>query len=458
MFCKNCGSPMDDGALFCPKCGTKQDDGRPEIAPQEQPGKKKKGKQKKEKQKKEKKGRLFPKILIALIVVAVVVVAAFAAYTFLFAKADSLVYVVDNQTNVYSMKLHQHSALGDDIFAYDDDADALQNYFNDTFQTSDDGRYLFYPQDYSNGSFSLYRKKLGSEDAEEIEIDSDVTDYAVLSGHKIIYLKGSDTCKLYCYDKDDKRKIASDVAWFRISADQKYVLWYSNDGNNKLYVQDIAGKKDRIKIDGDIDWICAYSDNFDKIVYEKEDCLYVMRNFEEKEQVASDVDDVSVSDINGDFGIYYQQDSGDTVDLYSAVIEDGYAESDANMKEPVITDYQKKEMKDSFWGLRESITTDDSYYDDYDKYQEKLNRDDIRYSLQNGLVVDSSSLYYYSDASGESKLLLEGYMDNQYAGNDILVISSLESDAVGKVSMDDLMDADDEEMGGCAGKSHCSRL
>lgn len=508
MFCKNCGVQLEDGALFCPECGTKQntlqdvievdpseikevpnvDEQEEAKAPEESEtpvqqeetgivnslvstdkikychncgaanaehdefcyncGATFGGETQAPGAKPKEGGSRFKKqyaFIAAGVVVAALAIVAAIKFLPVSGKSEALVYIKDNEANVFLKK--QPHVIGDSVYDDRDDADTLSDYTYSYFQISDDGKYLFYPQDYDGyDEFTLYRKKINSEKAEEVKIDGSVSGYIALSNDEIVYLKSGDDSKLYYSDLKDKRKIASDVDWFDISSNKKYVIWYTCDGENKLYVQDIAGKKDRIKIDADIDYVYAYSENFDKIVYEKEDYLYIMKDFEEKEKIASDVTDVNVKDINGDFGIYYTVDEDDTVDIsLDDILDDEYAESDAKMKEPDITDYQKTEVKNSFWGPMESVTTDDKYYDDYAKYEEKLQRDAVRESLESDLSLESTNEYYYSDKTGESEVLLEGLIDGYDWSGDMILCAYFDPESVEKLSMKSLMNADYQE-------------
>lgn len=428
-YCHNCGAANEETGEFCYNCGT------PFLNQQQKKAAKIKFQFKKQ-------HMLAGLGVIALVVILIAIVNIVSGIH----KSPALVYIKDNEVNVFLKK--QPYVIGDNVYDDSDDADTLYDYLYNRFQTSEDGKYLFYPQDYdSYDGYNLYCRKLKGENEEEIKVDSGIQNYTVLSDNDVIYLKDGSSGKLYYSDLKDKRKIASDVSWFVVSANQKYVMWYTSDGDNRLYVQDIAGKNDRIKIDGDISLVYGYSDNFDKIVYRKEDYLYIMKNFEEKEKVSSDVCSVDIKDINGSLGIYYMVDKDDTVDIdLNAIIDDEYAVSDSKMTEPDIKDYQKTEIKDSFWGPMESVTTDDAYYDDLEKYHEKQARDTIREELGEVLSLDSTEVYYYSDSKGESQLLLEGQIIDYYCSNGINTYLYFDEESIEKISMGSLLNATYDEL------------
>lgn len=420
-YCHNCGAANSERAEFCGNCGTVLSaDSGPVY------------KSKKRLPKKKYVAAIIGVLLVAVVAVGVVKVVCSRN------NAKTLVYLKDNEFTV-SINNKQYT-VGDDVYEDDDNAETISNYTSYIVQTSKDGKYLFYPQDYGYGEFSLYRKKLNGEKAEEIKVDSGVSGYTVLDNNDVVYIKSE---KLYYSDLEEKRKIASEVSWFRVSANGKYIMWYTSDGDNRLYIQDIKGKKDYVKVDSDIDYIEAYSENFDRIVYVKDDHLYLVRDFEEKEKIASDVAEVCVQDIDGNLGIYYTiYEEEDSQFSLSDVIEDEYAVSDSQMVEPDIQDYQKTEMKESFWGLIESVTTDDAYYQELEKYQEKLARDDIRDALDESLGLETVTLYYYSDKSGGKESLLEGCFEDIEEEDGILLCYYFDEEAVDKVSMDSLISSD----------------
>ena len=185
-------------------------------------------------------------------------------------------------------------------------------------------------------------------------------------------------------------------------------MWAVADGDGyKYYVQDSLLKSDKIKLDSDMN-IYGWSDGFETIVYTKDDNLYVLRNFEDKEKIASDVSQAYVYDINGRFKIYYQKIEDDTVMSLYDLVEDDCLTQDQNITEPNMADYQTITYVDSFWGMREKVELSDAYYEEYEKFEQKLNRDVLRDRLKNQIVDgQEKSFYYYDSASGESSELFE---------------------------------------------------
>ena len=126
-------------------------------------------------------------------------------------------------------------------------------------------------------------------------------------------------------------------------------------------------KADKKKLDSDISYLCAYSDDLQTIIYEKDDNLYVVKDLGEKEKIASDVDGVNVHDINGNFQIYYVKESDETSLSAYDLIKDDYLSQDQNITEPRLEDYQTVTYVDDFFSSREKIETDDAYYQDVEK-------------------------------------------------------------------------------------------
>ncbi len=499
MFCKNCGVLLAEGTVFCPECGTKQeveekiidvDEGDlhqvPEVEKKDESQEQKAEQQPvqeetsvvnslistekikychncgaanaesdefcyncgtafaKEEKTSHKNTAKIPKFVwkkqytlmtAGIVSVLVLIVLAVTILLNLFAS-PSLIYVKDNEMNIFTGK--ESYIAGEDIFADKDDIYTLD--YSDV-QISDDKKYIFYPQEIEDAGYELYRAKMGKSDT-EVKIDNDVRYYYVLSSSDVVYLKDS---KVYYSDLKDKRKIASDVSHFRVSEDNKYIMWATSD--DKAYVQDIAGKNSKIKLDSDIETVYAWSADFNRIIYTKEDNLYLLKNFEEKEKIASDVESVSAQEVNGNFEIYYTIIEEEGLDVaLSDIVDDDYAAGDANIVEPDIRDYQKKEVKNSYWGPIESVTTDDAYYDAVEKYEEKLGRDSLREELKNIMSFENKKVYYYSEKENESELLLEGEIIDWSISNSAAVFSYFDAETVEKVSLGSLINATYDEM------------
>lgn len=299
---------------------------------------------------------------------------------------DLLIYLKDNELAYYDKK--DRVVFSDDVYEDSDDIYGPYNEENINFvYVTKDGKYVFYPQNLSWGNFDLYYRKVNDAKSTENKVASDVSYYTLLQNNKVVYQESSGSNKMYITDLKDKEKIASDVYWFKVSDDEKYVLWQTDD-EDKLYVCDLALKNEKIKIDSDISSMIYISDDLKEIVYTKDDALYCVKNFEEKEKIDSHVaDDINIVQNDSQIEIYYMVDEEDIA--LSDFVEDDYASQDANMQEPDITDYQRTVIVDGFWGASEKVVTDDAYYTDLDKYNDKLMRDYVREYLDEQIVANT---------------------------------------------------------------------
>lgn len=395
-FCPNCGAANAMNDLFCQQCGMFFGNTAEKMGGADATGKK------------HKKGFSWKTAAIVatlLVVIGLGIVFAPRILGGMTSKGDDLdfvMYVKDNELTMARKNKYDPVVIGDKMVD-DPENSSFEPYLsgNPIIQYSPDHQYVYYPQKAGDEDFELYRKKLGSKKAEAEKIDSHVTEYKVIDNDKLVYIKDSTDRKLYLYRKGESEKIASDAWGMRVSADGKYVMWLDDD--NRLYVQDTSLKADKIKLDSDVFQICEVSDDFNTIVYLKEDKLYVMKGMDEKEKIASGVYRAYVYDINGSLKMYYLK-TGDQVELsYYDLVDDDCLVQDQQIAEPRIEDYQRVTYKDSFWGTQKSVEVDDSYYEEMEKYQEKKERDNLRDSLENRLLdMEECEVYYYEDASGES--------------------------------------------------------
>ena len=441
-FCPNCGTANHINDLFCQECGMFFGNAEEKMG--------------KEMTRKPQKNAKVIKIAISAVLVAL-----FAAFLFIvprFVKSggndkdrDFIVYIKDNEIFMAKSNKFEPQQVGDKFFEDKEDVRTYSYYGGISY--SPDYKYIYYPKNFEtyDYTYDLYYRKAGNQKAGEEKIDSDVLSYEVIDNNRIAYIKDYDDHKLYLYDGNDSVKITSDAAWMTVSDDGKYILWRSNDGDNKLYVQDTAMKADKKKLDSDISYLCAYSDDLQTIIYEKDDNLYVVKDLGEKEKIASDVDGVNVHDINGNFQIYYVKESDETSLSAYDLIKDDYLSQDQNITEPRLEDYQTVTYVDDFFSSREKIETDDAYYQDVEKYEEKKARDELREELKRYELVDTQSgdLYYYNAKKGESVKVMEAAMvltaDSIGTDTALMYLWSLDLDSIEKPKLSKLLEGNGED-------------
>lgn len=397
-FCPNCGTEIGINNLFCQQCGMFFGNAAEKMGSGNVAAKTHKG------------GGVWKIAAIAVVLLAVVGSGiVFAPRLFGGSgtsdwEQDFVLYIKDNELTMAQKNKYEPLVIGDRMF---DDKDDITNHYYyacSLVACSPDHKYVYYPQKADANGCDLFRKQLGSKKAEAVKIDSQVTEYSVIDNDRLVYIKDSTNRKMYLYYNGESEKIASNVWGMRVSADGKYILWQVDD---KLYVQDTKLKSDKMKLDSDVSGIYGVSDDFGIIVYRKDDNLYVMKGMEEKEKIASHIYDAYVYDINRSLKIYYMKKRGEESLSYYDLIEDDCLAQDGQMVEPRIEDYQRITYKDSFWGVQEKVEVSDSYYEELDKYQQKLDRDYLRADLESYMMeMLEWEFYYYDDAAGDSNKVL----------------------------------------------------
>ena len=423
-YCHNCGVANAETDAFCYACGKPMNDNSET--------RRKTGKAVKKSGKKIILGTVIA-IAVLLVVIAIGAIADKS-------KNNMLIYLKDNEFSYYAKK--DTVGFSDDVYEYNDEIYGPSNNITSYVTLTKDGKYIFYPQNYSYGEFDLYCKKMSDVKSSDDKIASGISNYTVLQNNKVVYMENSGSKKMYISDLENKEKIASDVLWYRVSEDEKYILW-KTDSDDRIYICDLALKSDKIKVDSDISSIVYVSDDLKNIVYRKDDALYYFGNFEKKEKIDLEVVDQYVVESNPQTEIYYLVDKEENIKLID-LVEDDYASQDANMQEPDISDYQKTVTKPSFWGMREEVVTDDAYYIEMDKYNEKVTRDYIREYMNEQIVAYTYTMYCYKPGEVEAEEYTTGVILNCSAyKTPVLIYSELDLEKGEKVKFSQIMNMDD---------------
>lgn len=440
IFCPECGTKNDPDAMFCGKCGKR-------FGKQEFSAAKEVKKEKKAKKAKEKSGKAV-KIIVGVVACAAVVCAGlFAAKTFLGgSKADAqpytLTYVKDNEAFVARAGKYTPSPLTEKVYDDPDDATYSTMAFKSASycgpQMTDDGKYTLYIKKISGTTGDLYIQKKGKPDKEE-KLASSIKAFRV-AGNYVVYR--TDDSRLYFIDfKQNKEKITNNVNSFDVSKDGRYVLFTEyEDDETKLYVYDLKNTKDGKDKLAEASSVICYTDNFETIVYRKEDVLYVLKNFKVEEKVAKKVENVQAFEDGSNVKIYYSVlKDEEEISLYDFVIDDK-AKEDANMELPQIKDYQT-----SSGLLKSDVVTDDQYYEDYEEYQRKTDRDRAREALkEEKSKINTFEISYYDTGSKAPVAVAEAKMLDGVASylevysKDLACVYSINTDNLEMFSLEDI--------------------
>lgn len=451
-FCPKCGMKNEGDSIFCVQCGYPlQEDMYVENqknfnTQSQKPNEKKEFKD--IKVKKDKKGKIGRKVIFTVFIAALAI-GGFGVYKKLSEPRvntkEPIAYIKGlNIFAVDSKSKKKESVQYTQSFCTD--IDAISNLPIVTY--SDNGKYVFYPDQSINGSFDLYYQNVKKGNESRIKLDSSVTEFKVLPDNSVVYKKGEDKI-LYIHDLKEKSKIASDVDEFKIDSKNQYILWGENSNSagsvtSTLYYQDLKQKKDKQKIDTGVASL-EISEDFTKIIYLKENNFYIVHNFGEKEMIDSDVSAIRGIDIEKE-NFYYIKEIKSKVVGWDFV-EDDYAVSDASIQEPIRGNFIKERLE-KVDGQYEKIQEEDeeAYDNAYEEYTAKLERDTFREAL--GDYEEERSTYeLYNWSGGSAEKVDDGFIspNSLMNGTDAFVYSKYIIEENGKIKLSSLSEYSDVE-------------
>jgi len=277
------------------------------------------------------------------------------------------------------------------------------------------------------------------------------------SGDRVLYFKNYDekeySGSLYINDLKEEKLIDNDVhGYYFISKDESAVMYTkatdSDTYSYDLYIKSLDGKSDRVKIDSEVSYVVNYSDDFKKIYYVKNNgdlddlnynSLYLKEEGKDKQKLIADFTSIESSDSNGVF--YFTRTNEKKTKLVD-LVDDDLADSDLKITEPNYNDFEYEDTYD-VWGYEYTSTEVDydKYYEAYDLYMDKLDRDSLRSSLkEEEMSTTSKQLFFYSD--GKEKELVDniGWVNFADVANKSVIYSKADTDKgpVGKVKISEI--------------------
>lgn len=379
MYCEKCGAQIDDNSAFCTSCGAtigqesenvSAETEQIEVGDSEQVNR-------------------FPikKIITGVAIACVAAVVCFGGYKFISQKISKdvdyskhpLIYVKDDE-----MRLLRSGKK--ESFLITDDCDNIDRY-SSLVQVTDDGKVMFYADDYDDYDFRLYYRKTNQKtpkgknaDSKGVKIASGVQSFKIDSAGKFVIYKKDD--KLIYSDLKDNRTISKDVSNYSLSSDGKMIL-FKKDG--ALYTCRADKKSEPEKVDSDVSDVISDYNEYQKIYYIKDEALYLKEYGKDKVKIAKDVVNAEIID-----DTVFVVKADEIKKSFNDLFDDDCAKSDAEMTEPDYSDF-RIEDEDSFWGY----TTDyDAYYDARDEWYDKEQRDKVReYYKDNPQTIKTYTLY-----------------------------------------------------------------
>lgn len=287
--------------------------------------------------------------------------------------------------------------------------------YNNVEYANTNERYILFTKD---SNLYLYDKKDGEDTT---KIDKDVSSFGFSEDDKYIYYVNKDD-ELYTYKKESK-KIDSDVSYVVGTKDNN--IFYTKE--DELYVRNMNGKKDKVKIASDVE-NQAISEDGSKVLYQTEDGdLYIYKVSSKKAtKIASDIEDVLDGNddldkllvVNSDDEVYYVNGTK-TTKLVSEVDI-----LDANVEEQQLV-YLKDDELFYQKGTKKAVKIDDK--EDISKAY-LYNKNEVYYVVNDN---DEKDLYYSKVGSKASvpKLVKENISSYVYSYYDkgLIVFTDVES-------------------------------
>lgn len=414
--CENCGTPLEEGTRFCPECGTPvpqaqnpfqptannpvlwppsgEATGSP-AAPVLQEGVAPPAEEAPAAEQTQPAGKKNPFALfwgkvkshpvpfIAAAAAVVVLVGGFFVFRAMTAKPEIPVfYIKDKQMN-YVLPSQKDSPV--------EFTDHFDNKTEESYQVrlSKDGKRLFYPDNFSDDSFTLYYRDINKKDSAE-KIDSELSYYLLYQNDSLLVYKKQDK-SVYLSDLKDKTKVDANVQSFQVSDQGKKMVYLTEDGN--LYVRGIGLNDEKEKISGSVEGF-DMNKAASKIYFITDKTLYLKEDGQEKKKISSDVDSIVSFDESGN--VFFSKDNKKTVTL-SDYVNDDMAQSDSAVTMPNQSSYTTFSV---FYGYVYQNVDWDSYNKAMDLYYAKESRDTLRENLSKTTVdLESSSLYLYNGSS-----------------------------------------------------------
>lgn len=390
VFCPQCGAANNSQDAFCLSCGAALNGAAPapgQVNPNVGPAPVNDSgfvvqdinNIAQKKQKTPGQGKKVLKIVLIVVAALIVLVGAVFAVKLILggsgnkkARTDIL-YIKDDSLFSTSLKKIKPVELDDEAF---DDEYHYAYELNPTY--SSDGRYLFYYQlgdnQYSE-TYDLYYMDVKAKDPSPEKFASDMEyRYYMTEDDRIIFEKND---SLYIQDmKENKEKIANDLGdYWVVSEDEKQILWLDQEGT--IYVQDLALKEDKVKVDSDVQNVYFTSDDLYFTVYAKEDKLYLNTNMEEKEKISQE-----------DFEYVGAAVDGKNIQIA----------------------YGERSEEDEDVTLYDLVDDSASASEGYDEYSLEWTRDD----LKNYTIGRTCELKLYDSATGEKTVVAEGMINDAF--------------------------------------------
>lgn len=232
----------------------------------------------------------YLKIIIASVAVLLVVIIIALSF-FSVGSSNSITYLKDDELYYMSVSQTKGKQVTKDLL---DGVTAVGNL--DTYtRISDNGKYLFFIDEYDGAGYDLYFKQTNKLKKTPQKIISDVNIYDISNkGTKVTYIK--DGGDLYQHNlREQSEKIDDNVMNFVVSDTGNRIVYFKVDSESTTYAIDVylskSGKKGEPVLT-EIENICKISDDLKYIYYTQYGTLYKAVLGSKPEKLATEVGNI----------------------------------------------------------------------------------------------------------------------------------------------------------------------
>ena len=237
--------------------------------------------------------------IIVLVVLIIACVAGLIAYHSYYKSLTRGVLLYQDDGNMMSVKMFEDPIYSQQWNSWNFNDEDTDNNSNPGAVTTD-GKYLYFAMNANGAAFDLYFAKIGSK--ESVLIASGVDDYEIASKGEIYYTQNN---ALYRYLVKDGaiQHICNEAKWFCLNDKKSEMLILSN--SNVLSTLKLAQVGSLTTLEEGVVALVEASDDFETVVYEKADGLYMLTKGEEKTLITNACEEYHVYNIDGKCEVYY---------------------------------------------------------------------------------------------------------------------------------------------------------
>ena len=352
--CPNCNAELKIGAKSCENCGTEIVSRKNSHSAKNTGGIKKA------------LGIIIP--VVAVLVVAAVIISIIASPS---AANNYFGYFRDGEIFISDYS----AGYGDQATEnFKEDNNMIFGNYREFVRLSDDGKKLFYVDNYDGVSYKLYSKDTDNMNARSVKISSDILIYDISDdGSVVTYIK--DNGYLYQHNLEAQSDlIDSNVVNFLVSDNGKTILYKKNSEGDKPYQFDLylskSGEQGK-KIAGNVDSFKYISEDLSTVYYISDSALYKLNVGKKAVKLVDNVRDVINVYDSGEIFFTKVNESGKTSLYYyngskisNALVDNFYRTESVATQKPVLVICNDDEeisysviVKDKSYKIEQSVVS-----------------------------------------------------------------------------------------------------